>query len=445
MLGEPGERVLAELRRENPRLAEQAEAAVDWLSAGQAFEPSQSGLQQFLWYELPQEWIVPPDEEAPLFAEVREGLAWVLARLGLERYAFICRSAITEVVNAAYLQSEQVGFRAFRRAMDGSGIEPPDLEDFSWGGLMGIEEASARDRVAGALEAAVASGELAVRGRGWRSHQRRLAAAALDQPHPERQGTSWRQVILEERTERWCEPPGGSELTALRRHAASRLGSAIAPAVGVEEAFEPLRWFLEAVGDGIRLTATGNLNRAFVVEAVQERGWWPPVGEPRSEDDVIELIDLHDTALALRAVRRSGGTLLSTAAGRELIGQAAQLWERFVGMLARRSAFEAVALEALALLLLERRSAVPRSLVLEELAILLAAESYRSAPGGEAPSADDMAWQLADPLRLLELFKMIVASGEWGARQLELTPTGEATLWALLRARATASLSWEGP
>ena len=176
MLGEPGERVLAELRRENQRLAEQAEAAVEWLSAGQAFEPSQSGLQQFLWYELPQEWIVPPDEEAPLFAEVREGLAWVLARLGLERYAFICRSAITEVVNAAYLQSEQVGFRAFRRAMDGSGIEPPDLEDFSWGGLMGIEEASARDRVAGALEAAVASGELAVRGRGWRSHQRRLAA-----------------------------------------------------------------------------------------------------------------------------------------------------------------------------------------------------------------------------------------------------------------------------
>ena len=81
----------------------------------------------------------------------------MLARLGLERYAFICRSAITEVVNAAYLQSEQVGFRAFRRAMDGSGIEPPDLEDFSWGGLMGIEEASARDRVAGALEAAVAS------------------------------------------------------------------------------------------------------------------------------------------------------------------------------------------------------------------------------------------------------------------------------------------------
>ena len=60
MLGEPGERVLAELRRENPRLAEQAEVAVDWLSVGQAFEPSQSGLQQFLWYELPQEWIVPP-------------------------------------------------------------------------------------------------------------------------------------------------------------------------------------------------------------------------------------------------------------------------------------------------------------------------------------------------------------------------------------------------
>ena len=444
MSDESIERVLAELRREDSRLAEQAEAAIDWLSADEAFELSQYGLQQFLWYELPRKWIGPPGGEARLFNEVREGLAWVLARLGHERYAFMCRSTITEGVHAAYLQSGREGSRAFRRAMAGSGIEPPDLDDFTWGGLMGFEEASARDRVADALEAAVASGELAVGGRGWRSHQRRLAAAALDQPHPDRRGASWRRVILEERIEHWREASGGSELAALRRHAAPRLDSPIAAPDGVAEALEPLRWFLEAVGEGIRVTATGNLNPAFVLETARERGWWPSVGTPRGEDDIIEFIDLHDTARAMSAVRRKGRTLLCTATGRELIGKPVRLWERFVGILAQQPAFEATALEALALLLLERGSVAPKSLLIEDLAVLLAAEGYRSAPGGEAPSAEDLAWRLADPLRLLELFKMVIVSGESDERQLALTSVGQATLWALVRQRATGPLIWEG-
>ena len=444
MSDKPVERVLAELRKENPRLAEQVEAAIDWLSADEALELSQYGLQQFLWYELPRKWIGPRGGEARLFKEVREGLAWVLARLGLERYAFMCRSAITEGVHTAYLQSGRDGSRAFRRAMAGSGIEPPDLDDFTWGKLMGVEEADGHDRVADALEAAVASGELAVRELSWRSHQRQLAAAALDQPHPDRQGASWRRVILEERIEHWREAPGGSELAALRQHAAPRLDSPIAAPEGVEEALEPLRWFLEAVGDGIRVTATGNLNPAFALEAAQERGWWPPVGTPRGEDDIIEIVDLHDTARAMRAVRRKGRTLLCTTIGRELIGQPTQLWERFVGVLAHRPAFEAAALEALALLLLERGSMGPKSLLIEDLAVLLAAEGYRSAPEGEAPSAEDLAWRLANPLRLLELFKMVVVSGEWDERQVALTSIGQATLWALVRQRATGPLIWEG-
>ena len=63
-------------------------------------------------------------------------------------------------------------------------------------------------------------------------------------------------------------------------------------------------------------------------------GWWPPVGTSRGEDDIIEIVDLHDTARAMRAVRRKGRTLLCTARGRELIGQPTRLWERFVGILA---------------------------------------------------------------------------------------------------------------
>ena len=101
-------------------------------------------------------------------------------------------------------------------------------------------------------------------------------------------------------------------------------------------------------------------------------------------------------------------------------------------------------LEGLALLLLERGSAAPKSLLIEELAALLAAEGYRSEPRGEAPSAEDLAWRLADPLRLLEFFKMVIVSGEWDQRQLALTSIGQATLWALVRQRATGPLTWEG-
>lgn len=443
MLETPVARVLAELRREHPRLGEQATAAVDWLSADGPFELSQSRLQQFLWYELPQKWIVPPREQARLLKEVRDGLAWVLARLGRERYAFICRSAITESVHTAYLRSARDGLQACKRAIAGSGIDPPDLDAFRWGGLMGLEEADARDRVADTLEAAVAGGELPVGARGWRTRQRQLATAALDQPHPNHPGLSWLEVVHEERLAHWCEAPEGRELAALRARAAPRVSALIATPEGVDAAFEPLRWFLTAIGDGVRLTATGNLARDFVVDAAQARGWWPDIGTVRSEDDVFELIDLHETALTLRAVRRTGGNLVCTAPGRELMSQPARLWEQFVGILAGPSGFAAAALETLALILLLRRAAGRKWTLLEEVADLLAGEGYRSSADGPAPSADDIAWQLADPLRLLELFNMLVTRGGWDDRQLALTPIGEATLWALLRASATAPLTWE--
>lgn len=84
-----------------------------------------------------------------------------------------------------------------------------------------------------------------------------------------------------------------------------------------------------------------------------------------------------------------------------------------------------------------------RPVALVPATALLSAEGYRSERTGAAPSAEDVAWLLADPLRLFELFGVIVASGEWGARRLELTAAGEAMLWALLRAGATEPLIWE--
>ena len=446
MSQEAVESALAQLRAENARLGEHAEAAVDWLTAGEGLERlSQYGLQHFLWYELPRKWIAPPGEEALPLADVREGLACVLGRVGLERYAFMCRSAITEQVHASYLRSDDEGFRAFGRAMDGSGIEPPDTKGFAWGGLVGIEEALARDAVADALEAAVLSGELLVGRRGWKARQQQLAGTALDRPHPGSWGKSRLQVILEERTDRWCQAARGEGLAALRRRAAPTLREPVAPPEGAAAAFEPLRWFLEAVGDGVRLTANGNLARSFVVDAAVARGWWPLPGSPRGEDDIFELADLHDTARALRAVRRRGRMLHVTGTGRELIRDARLAWERFVAELTRRPGFETVALEALALLLLEHGSGALQSWLFERLAGLLAGEGYRSAAGGEPPAPHHLGWQLADVRRRLELFGMLSVEGDWEARRMAPTPLGAVTLQAILRARATAPRTWEGP
>jgi hypothetical protein len=379
-----------------------------------------------------------------LLEEVREGLAWLLARLGQDRYALMCRSAITEAVHAAYLRSERDGLQACKRAIDGSGIEPPDLDDFSWGELMGFEEARARDRVSDALEAAVASGELPVGKRGWRSQQRQLSAAALAQPHPERARLDWLAVIQRERIEDWWRAAHAPELMALRRQVAERVSAPVAAPDTVETALEPMRWFLTAVGDGVRLTATGNLARAFVLDAARERGWSPVIGSIRGEDDVTELADLHETARALRAVRQHRGTMLLTTLGRELIGDASQLWDHLVGMLARQRGFVAIALEAMALAALVRRPDGPRRALLEDVAALLTAEGYRAEPDGAAPSAEDIGWELADALRLLELLGMITMSGGWDDRQFALTSAGEATFLSLLRARATAPREWDG-
>ena len=132
-----------------------------------------------------------------------------------------------------------------------------------------------------------------------------------------------------------------------------------------------------------------------------------------------------------------------TKAGREFIRSPAQVWAPAVVILASADGVAAAALEMLALCLLEHRSRAQRSVVLEEVAALLAAEGYRSETTGARPSVDDVAWLLADSLRLLELLRMIVASGDWGARRLELSAVGGAMLWALLRVRATAPLAWE--
>ncbi|MEX2621179.1 MAG: hypothetical protein WD250_13280, partial [Egibacteraceae bacterium] len=113
-------------------------------------------MQEELWYRLPRERLRDVED---CLADAR-ALGALLARLGRPRYAAICTSEETAGIIRAYEADERAGRRAFRKAMQRSGVEPPDLEDFAWGSPMGMDEALARQSCAVALETAIDAGRL---------------------------------------------------------------------------------------------------------------------------------------------------------------------------------------------------------------------------------------------------------------------------------------------
>lgn len=146
-----------------------------------------AGVQDWLWYRLATKYLT---DEVGYMGRLAETAAVLFDELGLDAYAALCRDATTAGVHAAFEQSNGDGFKAMRKAMDASGISPPDLDDFAWGGVMGFEEASARSAAEDALEAAIHDGNLVVGARGWRNRQRDLTAAALG-PNSAAMASSW--------------------------------------------------------------------------------------------------------------------------------------------------------------------------------------------------------------------------------------------------------------
>src|SRR6202011_1487188 len=88
---------------------------------------------------------------------------------GLDRYAGVCCSAVTEKIITAYADGHEEGIAAYTEAIEESNAAPPDTELLAWGSVMGAQERAAYDACAAALELAFASGELSVGARGWRT------------------------------------------------------------------------------------------------------------------------------------------------------------------------------------------------------------------------------------------------------------------------------------
>jgi len=157
---------LQTLAREDPAVADDARAALRWLTSGGGLETiSLLRLQEFLWFVLPTSWPV----QASGHVAVARALARLLTLAGMERYGDVCASAETEQIIEAYASGHDDGIAAYSKALAASHAAPPDTDLLAWSTAMGPEERAAYGACAAAIEIAVAARELRVGVSGWKT------------------------------------------------------------------------------------------------------------------------------------------------------------------------------------------------------------------------------------------------------------------------------------
>jgi hypothetical protein len=393
---------------------------------------TQERIQVFCWYELPVKWFVDLEEKLRIVS----ALAEVLDLLQRPRYAAICRSGETREILTAYEVGTAHGHAAFRRAAAASGIVSPDLPDFEWGAVMGLQEASARSSTADFLELAVDRGDLVPGRPGWKSRQKELVRAHLHVPQAALHGQTLAQVILTERAETWVNARRSETRRRILAAIASRLSHpAELPAATATDPLPPLGWLLTQLDDGIALTQTGNLNRTFVQQSADRFGWDFP-RPPRTEDDLFDLHRLRHFAQDLGLARRSGRMLTLTAKGRRLLADPGGLWRAVAVGLLGDNQFAVFAGELFLALLLDGAS-VPDTEIKATVGQAVAEEGFRDSRTGGLPDEHDVGWATRQTTNLCRTLGLLVVGGDWRDRSYGLTSTGQATALAALRARAT--------
>lgn len=395
-------------------------------------------VQLFAWYTLPRKFLVGVAEKL----EILEGLARVLERVGgpAAGYGEICRREETAALIQASEDEDPDVWDRFRRLLDESGLEPPDTDLLTWGSLMGLTEASARDRVITALETAIEAGALTPGARTFDRDRGEVVKAALRARLDGEEGVSAIEAIRTERIEMWLSRPG-SERHRILEPAADllRLEAPLSrdPAA---EATAPVRWLLELGTEGIALTQTGALSRALVREAAERwTGWWDARlhGLPHREADVVLLSELHQLMRELRLLRRRGRQLFSTRAGAALISDPHALALTLARGLLSGDDFRAACAELSVALLLagvEADWSEPLARVIEPAVV---ESGWRS--GGQPPDVRQISWTISDFIRPARAAGLIELPGG-SLRQrdpLKLTEAGRPALIAALAGRAT--------
>ncbi len=311
---------LQALAREDPAVADDAKAALRWLTSGGGLETiSLLRLQEFLWYVLPTSWPVPANGHVA----VARALSRLLTLAGMERYGDVCASPETERIISAYSCSHAEGVAAYTKALGSSHAAPPDTDLLAWSSAMGPEERAAYDACAAAIELAVAAREMRVGVSGWRTKRAALVERWLTRTAEETADT-WLSRISAERIDEWAHGHPG-ERAQMARRVVPRL---LEPPVLPGEPLPTLRWLLQHADAGLRLTARHYIAPALVGEAVGMFGWGGQ-GSPKryQELDVFPLHTLRGLAHhEMGAVRRTGTSLVLTRTGRLMAEDAAIRW-----------------------------------------------------------------------------------------------------------------------
>lgn len=300
------------LAARDPAVGEDARAAVEWMSAGDEDGAlvvfTRRRLQLFLWYELPQKWLVESAEHVA----VADALASFFDECGsgAAELAALCRAPET-------VRLLREGGEGFIAAIEASGLEPPDTPLLEWSDLMTIEESLERDAVAEMLEQAVDEGRLVPGDKGWKERQIELVERHLISSDED--GVAPLARIRAARWKAWLERITDEDRALLESATPS---SADAPtAAEAQAALEPLLWLLGLLANGVKLTQTGALPRAIVREAVERYpDWWDTdlFGLPYREADVYPLEVLHTLVDEFALARPRRGVLKLSPRGRAL-------------------------------------------------------------------------------------------------------------------------------
>lgn len=433
------EAAIAKREAADPGAARDAEAALEWLTAGEGLEVlTQERLQRFLWYELPMKWLTDPDH----YRRVAAALAGALDLLELRRYAAICRSATTAEVLDAYGRSDRVGKQAFFKADATSGIRPSDLPELAWGTVMGWEESRALSSTAELLELAIASGDLVPGSRGWKARQQELVRVHVSTPRIELAGRTFLELVRAERLQAWLERRRSPARRRIIEPIAERLRAPILLPAGTDDPLPPLRWLLEQLADGQALTQTRNLNRAFVQDAASRFGWWDLElhGLPRGEDELYDLRQTRHLAQHLGLTRRSGRKLALTTKGRSLLGDPERLWRAAAHAIVPDHPFGRATGEV-ALALLATVDSIGRAELNTSVAEVVREEGWRDQRTHEPVDERSISRSMHETINLLRALNLLSIGGEWRDRRYGLTDVGRATALEALHHAATGPRS----
>ncbi len=425
---------LEALRSEDPRAAQNADAGLQALTAGEGFDGvTQYDLQYFLWYTLPKKFLAPVEAQL----EVADALGRLLEMAGLPRYAAICRSETTRECIEAVEKDE--GFSAYRRAQKASGVEPPDVDELTWGTYFGFQENAALHGAAAALEMAILAGDLQPGAPGWTKTQKEITRAWLTTSNAAFEGKTPLEAVHTERIEDWLR--GRSEARrSILATIAPRLVDPVAVPGDAEKSLGPLRWFLSAAEQEIQLTQKHHLGRAFVQEAAARYEWWDFFHRLTTELEVPYLHALHQFARRLKLVRRKGRKLLLAPAGRRCLQDIEILWRTVAHGLLVGDNFEQAVGELLFPLLITKGE-MQADEIKARIAPVLAEQGWstRDEWGGSLPiDKRGVASGIWDVTKIAEPLGMMTECGDWQDRSLGLTDFGMATGLEGLRARSIA-------